>query len=403
MERLNQTNDDGFRSTEDLNRFLAHKYQTNTVLVSILLSIGVIGNSIVILTYHFRMKNKRDDRYFIPCLAITNMLACMSASVMSVTMNSIPAMFTSESLCKGLNFVTRVTCVESLIMLLIISMQRYKKICTKGRNRFSLLWKRLAIVISIIVSSIFSFPTLIFYGIKPIKRTRYNNITEFHCELTTNSDHAKYGLHAYLAFVALLFLGIVLSISVIYTFIGKRIHSNIQPPQKSAVSTSYDSLHYNSLLKYSKSDSNLQNRLQAPLDESSDAILQKFTEKNGVPPKRSQSEAGKRKYTVSEVKKVRSRIGIFVFRYYYMFVSISFVTFVSFIPPIIIMVLEAIDSEVIGDISSDFGFNFILLLRRSYLFSYTINPFMFGLFDTTFRKALIDVCQLVCLPLRLQT
>jgi hypothetical protein len=212
--------------------------------------------------------------------------------------------------------------------------------------------------------------------------------------MVTKNPNEKIGMHTYLVFVAVFFLSVVLTITVIYILIGKRIHTNIQPPQtKSTLTTSYDSLYYNSLLKHSKSDSHLTGKVHGMACESSDNNLQKFYETNGLNVKRSQSETGKRKYTVSEVKKSRSGLGIFVFRYYYMFVSISFVTFVSFIPPIIILLMEAIDPQVIGDITSDFGFNVVLLLRRSYLLSYSINPFMFGLFDTTFRKALIDVFQ----------
>lgn len=379
-------------SLQRINAEEAARHQVNTVLLSILLGVGVIGNSIVILTYHFRMKNKRDDRYFIPCLAVTNMLACVSASVLFVTLNTFPVMFTSTVLCKSLNFVTRMTCVESLIILLIISIQRYKKICTRGRSRLSLFWKRLFIVISVITSVIISIPTLVFFGIK----TRVNpshNITEFHCDHVTNNISEKYGLNIYLGFIGLFFVGIVVSITVIYTMIGKRIHAKIQPPQtKSTLATSSDTLNYNSLLKYSKSDSNLNVRLESRIvEESDDGILHKFTEKNGDKVFRSKSEAGKRKYTVSEVKKARSGLGIFVFRYYYMFVSISLVTTISFIPPILILTLLAADAFVVNNITSDFGFNVILILRRSYLFSYVINPFMFGLFDTTFRKALVEV------------
>ena len=379
-------------SLQRINAEEAARHQVNTVLLSILLGVGVIGNSIVILTYHFRMKNKRDDRYFIPCLAVTNMLACVSASVLFVTLNTFPVMFTSTVLCKSLNFVTRMTCVESLIILLIISIQRYKKICTRGRSRLSLFWKRVFIVISVITSVIISIPTLVFFGIK-IRDNPSHNITEFHCDHVTNNISEKYGLNIYLGFIGLFFVGIVVSITVIYTMIGKRIHAKIQPPQtKSTLATSSDTLNYNSLLKYSKSDSNLNVRLESRIvEESDDGILHKFTEKNGDHVFRSKSEAGKRKYTVSEVKKARSGLGIFVFRYYYMFVSISLVTTISFIPPILILTLEAADAFVVNNITSEFGFNVILILRRSYLFSYVINPFMFGLFDTTFRKALVEV------------
>lgn len=394
---FNQTIDEThvYYSTKDLNSSIAANYRINSIIVSILLSIGVIGNSIVILTYHFRMKNKRDDRYFIPCLAITNMLACISASVLFVTLNAIPVMFTSSVMCKSLNFVTRVTCVESLTILFIISIQRYKKICTRGKSRMSLFWKRMAIVISMICSTVFSIPTLVFYGVNVTQRNINNNVTEFRCEHVTRNVHEEYGLDIYLGFLGLFFVGVVLSIAVIYTLIGRRIYTRIQPPQtKSMLSASQDALNYNSLLKYSKSDTNLQGRLQSRyMEDSEEMVLKRFTETNGEHVQRSKSEAGKRKYTVSEVKKARAGLGLFVFRYYYMFVSISLVTSISFISPILMLILEAAGTVAIDELQPGFGFNIVLLLRRSYLFSYTINPFMFGLFDTTFRKALVEVFQ----------
>lgn len=121
---------------------------------------------------------------------------------------SIPVMFTSSVMCKSLNFVTRVTCVESLTILLIISIQRYKKICTRGKSRMSLFWKRMAIVISMICSTVLSIPSLVFIGVNETKRNIYNNVTEFRCEHVTRNVHEKYGLNIYLGFIGLFFVGI---------------------------------------------------------------------------------------------------------------------------------------------------------------------------------------------------
>jgi hypothetical protein len=45
------------------------------------LLLGVIGNSCVLFIYIFKMKQHREDRYFIPILALVDLMASMFASI----------------------------------------------------------------------------------------------------------------------------------------------------------------------------------------------------------------------------------------------------------------------------------------------------------------------------------
>lgn len=54
----------------------------NTVVLGFYLLIGITGNTIVIYIYNFRMKGSRDDRYFIPHLAVMDFAHAVLGPVM---------------------------------------------------------------------------------------------------------------------------------------------------------------------------------------------------------------------------------------------------------------------------------------------------------------------------------
>lgn len=70
----------------------------------VILVLGFIGNIVVLGVYSFRMKENRDDRYFIPVLSVFDLIASTSASVFFVLESIYFVVFPFESLCIGLFF-----------------------------------------------------------------------------------------------------------------------------------------------------------------------------------------------------------------------------------------------------------------------------------------------------------
>ena len=370
----------------------SEKYTLNTVLLGLGALVGVVGNVCVILMYNCKMKKRRDDRYFIPWLALVNLFATIIAVTFFITLNSLHANYTSDILCKSLNYFNRVTFVISLVILLVIAIQRYKKICNTFGNRISLFWKRFSIVFTIIASSLISIPMAIFYGVTEVLNTD-TNVTEFRCQLRSEAEtnsYARYGLYVFHGCVFSLIFIIVTSITSLYLIIGRRIHSNMQTPSKT-LSSSTSSLFSNSInqtdivLRKARSETNMFKVKSKQNSENSTPTLVIYSG-SGVQVGRSQS--------TNNCRKIHKRRNLNIYRYSYMFFTISVVTFVSYVPPFIVILLETADRDLWNDLSYT-QLNILLLFRRMYLLSYVINPFLFGLFDRTFRSELKAVIMFI--------
>lgn len=85
----------------------------------------------------------------------------------------------------------------------------------------------MVIVILMICSIVFFILFFVFIGVNEIKRNIYNNVIEFCCEYVIRNVYEKYGFNIYLGFIGLFFVGIVISIVVIYILIGWRIYIKI--------------------------------------------------------------------------------------------------------------------------------------------------------------------------------
>lgn len=68
----------------------------NTVLVFTFLLTGLVGNGLILVVYKFKFKSKTDDRYFIPCLSLVDMIACSIGSSFAISMNYNPFNFRSD-------------------------------------------------------------------------------------------------------------------------------------------------------------------------------------------------------------------------------------------------------------------------------------------------------------------
>lgn len=146
------------------------KVLINSVLTVLFLLIGIIGNLLVIIVYSFRMKKIMTDRYFIPILAGLDLLSICFAASLNLSRNFRQYTFPGNATCKVFIYMVYVFSYSSLNMLLIIA--RFQKVCRPFKKQMTILWKRLATVIFIIVSAIFHIPILLFYGTIIVKHPK---------------------------------------------------------------------------------------------------------------------------------------------------------------------------------------------------------------------------------------
>ncbi|CAC5408941.1 unnamed protein product [Mytilus coruscus] len=136
---------------------------TNAVVLCLYLVIGVAGNSIVLAVYKTQLKHASVERYFIPVLAISDMLATIFGSINNMAWDLMLDNFTNNALCKYFLFTTSNTGFMSLFLLLCIAFQRYLLVCR--HHSLSLKHRRLMVGLSFAFANGLALPFAFFYGV----------------------------------------------------------------------------------------------------------------------------------------------------------------------------------------------------------------------------------------------
>ena len=90
--------------------------------------IGVIGNSHVFYIYGRKIKPS-NHWTFIFVLGIVDMTACCLGMPIALVYLTHPLMFPTPSLCKTVAFVNHFDAMALSILMLVITINRYRKVC----------------------------------------------------------------------------------------------------------------------------------------------------------------------------------------------------------------------------------------------------------------------------------
>ena len=164
-----------YNTLQEWNQDMSEIYILSTVFICLYLILGVSGNSLVVIIYKIKMNiSKKDDRYFIPALAIVDLFGSAFASTFSLIQNVLPVMFPGSFSCQILNYGTSTFIIASLFILLIISVQRFQKICRPFGFQMSLSFKRFASILTFILANVLSIPFVYLYKNIEITSESYN-------------------------------------------------------------------------------------------------------------------------------------------------------------------------------------------------------------------------------------
>ena len=112
----------------DYNEAYSTKIIPNTVVISFLLVVGLIGNPLIIYVYEFRLP-RTDGRCYIGPLAFSDLGAMIFTSTFNILQNCTKFAFPGLFLCKVLLFCSYAFNHLSLFLWTVIAIQRYRKIC----------------------------------------------------------------------------------------------------------------------------------------------------------------------------------------------------------------------------------------------------------------------------------
>lgn len=331
---------------------------SDTLILAIYILIGVVGNSVVLAVYTLRFRDKNEDRFFIPYLAVIDMVSCLVCSSFGIAVNLYAVAFTNDAACKAFWFFSLFTTGCSIFTLLVIAIHRYQKICRPFSAQMSLRKKRLSLVACISVSLLVTLPSLLFYGTSPVIHPVYN-VTGTRCA-NIRGPWTKGVAIAYKGVVMLSCLIVLICLVVLYSLIGRKVFQRIDFNKKRQIkkaipsSSTTSTENATSTAEYLPEDSN------------------KITSKNNPSP-------------------TQKRRNIPGYRLTMMFMLITAVFVFCFIPKMAMMVFESRNEMfwLTLDIS---GYGLYRFLYTMYIINSIVNPIIYGFFDGKFRQELSSLC-----------
>ena len=232
-------------STVDLiqwNNALVNKYVWNTVVFAILLVVGVVGNTSVIFIYKLKMTKKMEERFFIPVLAVLDLLACVSLCVFALQQSLAPVMISNTALCKSFNYLQYASSAASLFMLLAIALQRYRMVCDPFGRQMSKGLKYIAIAIAILFAYIIFVPNILLANTIHVQ-SNSTGLIGYRCTISIKNKTDKTLLFAFRIFVLSTFMFVIIAMSLLYSLVAKTIIQRMKTMKKRPLSTR-SSIHH---------------------------------------------------------------------------------------------------------------------------------------------------------------
>ncbi|XP_078321038.1 QRFP-like peptide receptor [Crassostrea virginica] len=177
------------------NKSRFEAFLPSTVYLVLCIVVGVAGNGVVIYIYRCRLQGKHDGRYFIPHLAVADLSAVIASGELHIMNNLYPVTYRFEKLCKW-NFVFGfVATVFSTCILLLITVQRYLKVCRPFGGQMVLFWRRFSLLLSLLMTVILGVPSYFTFGLEKVSNLELN-VTGSACRRLTTTTQTLSLIHA---------------------------------------------------------------------------------------------------------------------------------------------------------------------------------------------------------------
>ncbi|XP_060600167.1 alpha-2A adrenergic receptor-like [Ruditapes philippinarum] len=213
-------------SQEEMNTRYADKLLPLTVLFGFFSFVGVVGNIIVLLVFGPGSAYRRNNfRVFVVCLAIIDLLTSAFLIPAEMFKHRNYFSFGDLAICKVKCLFNVWAGCAAALTLLIISIDRYKKVCKPFRTQISPgCALKLCVFLAFFLSVILSVPGAVMCGINETNMTNIhgNLTTVFMCETEEKFKNHIFRKIYKFAFILLL-LGVSGACVVMYILIGRQI------------------------------------------------------------------------------------------------------------------------------------------------------------------------------------
>ena len=149
---------DNFTQAINYNEEILHLRIPALVILSFVLPFGVLGNASVIYIYGFRLK-KTNIFIFITLLAISDITSCLIGIPLELYRIRLFYAYPIDSLCRLHRFVLFTCYIYSTFLLLIISIERYIKVCKSSVRQMRLKAAKYLAIVAGILAILLALPS----------------------------------------------------------------------------------------------------------------------------------------------------------------------------------------------------------------------------------------------------
>lgn len=427
MMMENETRLDSKVMLEEL-RAKEHRLQIPIIVYLILISMfGTVGNALVLYTYK-RKYSPSNCRTFIICLSIMDLISCVIVIPVEIWFLFMEFDFHILWLCKLSVFLNAWPTLTSGFLLVCIAVDRYRKVCRPFQWQLSGEVAVAMCVITAVMGVAFSWMSPVIYGIQSSQHPVYENITISQCVETDAMKATAFPLINNISF-ALLFLSSLTAIIVMYCMIALRVKRHVKRKQtlmnkhrtllkdtpeasemtimsgkvvlenrlKGSVDdleTSEDLFYSSDVLKSKGTASGSNSQTYLPVVCSIDAeedqsqnrhslLSRLFSTASSIVSRSTLSRSSNNRTRTSQQRKSKqervNRTALIMFQ-----ISLAFI--ISYLPLLCLLLIRTADSTFVQSLS-DGGRATYKFFLRSYYLNCAINPVIYGLWDSRFRKS----------------
>ncbi|XP_045181236.2 uncharacterized protein LOC123540349 [Mercenaria mercenaria] len=205
---------------QHLNDVLVQLHIPTIVFIAILMVVGVFGNMLVLYIYTTKY-HPSTYRSFILWLGWIDLIACSVGMPLLIVSMLYPYMFPSEEACKTLRFLHVFFVVSSAFIVIAIAIERHRRICNPFSSEMTTNKIKLMCLVASILGCLVAIPAIFVYG-DAVVDTGVYNITGTECFIDPEIENS-YLPKGYFIFQLLLSVISMLVISILYFRIGTRI------------------------------------------------------------------------------------------------------------------------------------------------------------------------------------
>ncbi|XP_046331804.2 orexin receptor type 2-like [Haliotis rufescens] len=378
------------------------------LFLAILMLVGCIGNSLVFYVYHLKMK-RSTTRLYILSLAAFDLLNCVVCIPHEIADMRYNFTFGRYALCKVIRVLIVFSSFGSGSVLLVVAVDRYKKVCRPFQKQITLRTAQVAVTICTVASCLLSLPAFVIYGSRTVP-TDIISINGSDCSISDEYINSPFPL-LYNGIHFSIFVPSVLCLIVLYSLIKRQVgkqhsyrnkmncHQNVPSSQnrdggKEINSNESDEGRTSSSEPELTDVSVVEMQMPNIRPSTNDVLTDPQQGRNPMHIAKGKTRQDKEGSVCSDAEltyaQTSSRGDRGEQRMSFMLFLITLVFVLSFLPHLSLMVALGIKRDLF-EVTQGAGLAAINLFIRSYFINSASNPIIYSFFSTNFRRELGDI------------